>query len=209
MIRIEKLNKSFGSKQLFSNFALQLGTNKIYALKGQSGSGKTTLLNIIAKLEPYESGTIQIQGKSLDRIPTRLYFRDTLGYLFQNFGLIEHATISENLDLAFVGKKMKKSERTEQKKQVLSRVGLEEKELDTKIYTLSGGEAQRVAIAKLFLKNPHIILADEPTAALDPKNSEEIMKILQSLRNEERVILIATHDPIVWDMADEIIEISG
>ena len=129
-----------------------------------------------------------------------------MGYLFQNFGLLENQSIKENLDLGFVGQKISKVERLERQVEALEKVNLGFLDLEQKIYTLSGGEAQRVALAKTILKNPPLILADEPTAALDPENSEEVMNLLVGLKDENRMIIIATHNPLVWNKADEIID---
>ncbi len=129
-----------------------------------------------------------------------------MGYLFQNFGLLENQSIKENLDLGFVGQKISKVERLERQVEALEKVNLGYLDLEQKIYTLSGGEAQRVALAKTILKNPPLILADEPTAALDPENSEEVMNLLVDLKDENRMIIIATHNPLVWNKADEIID---
>ncbi|CRF30247.1 ABC transporter ATP-binding protein [Streptococcus pneumoniae] len=129
-----------------------------------------------------------------------------MGYLFQNFGLLENQSIKENLDLGFVGQKISKVERLERQVGALEKVNLGYLDLEQKIYTLSGGEAQRVALAKTILKNPPLILADEPTAALDPENSEEVMNLLVDLKDENRIIIIATHNSLVWNKADEIID---
>ena len=129
-----------------------------------------------------------------------------MGYLFQNFGLLENQSIKENLDLGFVGQKISKVERLERQVEALEKVNLGYLDLEQKIYTLSGGEALRVALAKTILKNPPLILADEPTAALDPENSEEVMNLLVDLKDENRIIIIATHNPLVWNKADEIID---
>lgn len=208
MIKIENLNKKFENRYLFSKTNVTFENGKVYALIGPSGSGKTTLLNILAQLEPYDDGKIVYHDQPLQKIKSHIYFRDELGYLFQNFGLIESQSIKENLDLGLIAKKLKKSEKIALEKEVLEMVHLEYLELGQKIYTLSGGEAQRVALAKTILKNPSLILADEPTAALDPDTSEEIMSILLSLRNESRVIIIATHNQNIWERADKVISIN-
>ncbi|WP_317334320.1 ABC transporter ATP-binding protein [Streptococcus orisratti] len=207
MIVIEQLTKTFGQRKIFSNTTLQFEDGKVYALVGSSGCGKTTLLNILAKLETYDSGKISYEGTDLREIKSRVFFRDYLGYLFQNFGLLESQTIQENLDLGLVGKKISKTERRALQKQAIETVGLGYLDLSQKIFELSGGEAQRVALAKIILKDPPLIFADEPTAALDSKTSEEIMKILLSLRKSERIIIIATHNPRIWELADEVVDI--
>ncbi len=206
MIEIQGLEKKFDGRVIFSGVNLNLDRGKVYALIGRSGSGKTTLLNLLGKLEKADSGRIVYQGEDVARIPAQVYFRDHLGYLFQNFGLLENQTIRENLDLGFVGKRVSKEERLSRQMEVMAQVNLGYLDLEKKIYSLSGGEAQRVALAKLILKNPSLILADEPTAALDPKNSEEVIDLLTSLKDDSRVIVIATHNPLVWEKADEIID---
>ena len=205
MIKIHQLTKTFGDRTVFSDLNLNFDAGKVYALIGNSGCGKTTLLNMVAKLEPYDRGSIQYKGKDLRKIKPTNYFRNELGYLFQNFGLIDNKTVSENLDLGLIGHKLDKQKKRETKEEVLDRVGLSYIQLDQKIYELSGGEAQRVALAKIILKDPPLILADELTAALDPETSQEIIDLLLTLKNKERLIIIATHNPAIWEMADEVI----
>ncbi|MBZ5796891.1 ATP-binding cassette domain-containing protein, partial [Burkholderia contaminans] len=122
------------------------------------------------------------------------FFRHELGYLFQNFGLIENQSIEENLKLGLTGQKLSRSEQRLRQKQALEQVGLAYLDLDKRIFELSGGESQRVALAKVILKNPPFILADEPTASIDPATSQLIMEILLSLRDDNRLIIIATHN---------------
>ena len=197
MIELKQVSKSFGERELFSNLSMTFEAGKVYALIGSSGSGKTTLMNMIGKLESYD-GTIFYRGKDLAKYKSSDFFRHELGYLFQNFGLIENQSIEENLKLGLIGQKLSRSEQRLRQKQALEQVGLAYLEL-------SGGESQRVALAKVILKNPLFILADEPTASIDPANSQLIMEILLSLRDDNRLIIIATHNPAIWEMADEVI----
>ena len=207
MIKIHQLTKTFGDRTVFSDLNLNFDAGKVYALNGNSGCGKTTLLNMVAKLEPYDQGSIQYKGKDLRKIKPTNYFRNELGYLFQNFGLIDNKTVSENLDLGLIGHKLDKQKKRETKEEVLDRVGLSYIQLDQKVYELSGGEAQRVALAKIILKDPPLILADELTAALDPETSQEIMDLLLTLKNKERLIIIATHNPTIWKQADQVVSL--
>ncbi|MBF6625187.1 putative bacteriocin export ABC transporter [Aerococcaceae bacterium zg-BR9] len=204
MIQLEKVEKRFGEQTLFSGVSMKLQPGKIYALIGASGSGKSTLLNILAKLETYE-GNLFYHGKELREYQTTQFFRHELGYLFQNFGLMENETIEANLKLGLVGQKLSKSECQKKELEALAQVGLSYLDLEKRIFELSGGEAQRVALAKVILKNPPLILADEPTASVDPETSKAIMEMLLSLRNENRIIVIATHSPSIWNLTDEVI----
>ena len=209
MIELQHIWKQFGSRVIFSDLSLNFQGDMVYALIGDSGCGKTTLLNMLAKLETFDKGEIFYKGNSLTSIKNEEFYRNELGYHFQNFGLLESQTIRENLELGMIGKKKnKKQEKERLLLQALQAVRLDYLSLNQKIYELSGGEAQRVALAKIILKNPPLILADEPTASLDPKNSKEIMEILLELRNANRTIIIATHNPSIWKMADQIIRLS-
>ena len=209
MIELQHIWKQFGSRVIFSDLNLNFQSGMVYALIGDSGCGKTTLLNMLAKLETFDKGEIIYKGKSLTSLKNEEFYRNELGYLFQNFGLLESQTIRENLELGLIGKKQnKKQEKERLLLQALQAVRLDYLSLNQKIYELSGGEAQRVALAKIILKNPPLVLADEPTASLDPKNSKEIMEILLELRNANRTIIIATHNPSIWKMADQVIHLS-
>ncbi|MGU7998292.1 ABC transporter ATP-binding protein [Streptococcus suis] len=206
MIEIQGLKKSFEQRVIFSDLNMKLEKGNIYALIGKSGSGKTTLLNMLAKLEATDGGRIMYQGQDLSTLSSQVFFRQEMGYLFQHFGLLENQSIRENLDLGLVGQKLSKTERLQRQLVAMEQVNLGYLDVNKPVYTLSGGEAQRVALAKLILKNPPLILADEPTAALDPKNSEEVMQLLTELKNDKRVIVIATHNPAIWEKADVVID---
>lgn len=208
MIKIEHLAKSFGERTVFQDINLQFAAGKVYALIGNSGCGKTTLLNILAKLEPYDKGIINYRGQELKQIKSHHFFKDELGYLFQNFGLLENETVAANLELGMIGQKWTKQEKKQREEEVLEKVGLNYLTLDQKIYELSGGEAQRVALAKVILKDPPLILADELTAALDPETSQEIMNLLLSLKKPDRLMILATHNPAIWEKADEVIRLN-
>lgn len=208
MIELKNIVKKFDEKTVLDHFSARFQRGQSYALTGISGSGKTTLLNIIGKLERADEGDVLVDGKNLSDIPEQVYFRDYVGYLFQNYGLIDNETISQNLVLAFVGKKMSKSEQKKQMLMALKKVKVT-LDLNRKIYSLSGGEAQRVAIAKLILKKPSIILADEPTAALDEKNGGDVTTLILSLLDDKTTIIIATHNPSVWEMLGSRLIVNG
>ena len=208
MIKIEHLAKSFGERTVFQDINLQFAAGKVYALIGNSGCGKTTLLNILAKLEPYDKGSISYRGQELKQIKSHHFFKNELGYLFQNFGLLETETVAANLELGLIGQKLTKQEKKQREEEVLEMVGLDYLTLGQKIYELSGGEAQRIALAKVILKDPPLILADELTAALDPETSQEIMNLLLSLKKPDRLMILATHNPAIWEKADEVIRLN-
>lgn len=203
MIELKQVSKSFGERELFSNLSMTFEAGKVYALIGSSGSGKTTLMNMIGKLEPYD-GTIFTEVKTWPIINRVIFSVTNWATFFQNFGLIENQSIEENLKLGLIGQKLSRSEQRLRQKQALEQVGLAYLDLDKRIFELSGGESQRVALAKIILKNPPFILADEPTASIDPATSQLIMEILLSLRDDNRLIIIATHNPAIWEMADEV-----
>lgn len=208
MIKIEHLTKSFGERIVFQGINLQFAAGKVYSLIGNSGCGKTTLLNILAKLEPYDKGSISYRGQELNQIKSHRFFKNELGYLFQNFGLLENETVTANLELGLIGQKLTKQEKKQREEEALEKVRLDYLTLGQKIYELSGGEAQRIALAKVILKDPPLILADELTAALDPETSQEIMNLLLSLKKPDRLIILATHNPAIWEKADEVIRLN-
>ena len=139
---------------------------------------------------------------------SKLFLLTVSGYLSQNFGLLDNENVSTNLDLGLVNRKSNYIEKDKLKKDVLVRVGLTHIHLEQKHFELSGGEAQRVALAKIILKNPPLILADELTVSLVLITSQGIMKLLLDLKNENRLIIIATHNPDIWNQADEVINLN-
>ncbi|MDO5650218.1 MAG: putative bacteriocin export ABC transporter [Gallicola sp.] len=207
MFQIIDLQKAFHKQILFQNLNMTLLSGKAYALVGKSGSGKTTLLNMLANLEPYDSGSIIYNGKELSEWKKQLFYREELGYLFQNFGLIENETVRENLDLALMGDRSSRSDKDRKQKEALHSVQLDYVSLDDKVDTLSGGEAQRVSLARTILKDPPLVFADEPTAALDSTTSEQIMDLVLRMKKDNRIIVVATHDPTVWNRMDEVIRL--
>ncbi|WP_144466314.1 ABC transporter ATP-binding protein [Bacillus sp. FDAARGOS_235] len=204
-IELKNISKKYENKQVLDNFNLVVNKGEMMAITGQSGTGKSTLLNIVGLLEEPDSGDVIIQGienawKS-EKKQIEL-FRYTIGYLFQNYALIDNETVSKNLDVALEYVKLPNKE--DKKKEVLEKVGLLDK-LNSKIYQLSGGEQQRIALARLMLKKNDIILADEPTGSLDEGNRDQVLSILKSLNNEGKTILIVTHDPEVSKICTNVV----
>ena len=197
-IDLLNVSKSFGSKKIFTDLNLRFESGKSYALIGGSGSGKSTLLNIIGRLEKIDSGNVLVDKQDIWKIKERTFFKNTVGYVFQNYSLIENKTVYDNLKLITKNKKTITD--------VLEKVGLSSDYLHQKIYELSGGQAQRVAIARMLMKPRKIILADEPTGALDGEIGKEIIRLLLNERDEDKYVIIATHDPAVYNKVDVIID---
>ena len=197
-IDLLNVSKSFGSKKIFTDLNLIFESEKSYALIGGSGSGKSTLLNIIGRLEKIDSGNVLVDKQDIWKIKERTFFKNTVGYVFQNYSLIDNKTVYDNLSLITKDKKTITD--------VLEKVGLSSDYLHQKIYELSGGQAQRVAIARMLMKPRKIILADEPTGALDGEIGKEIIRLLLNEIAEDKYVIIATHDPAVYNEVDVIID---
>lgn len=203
MIEIQNLTKSFGDRQLFNKFNLKIEKGEFVVFSGVSGCGKTTLLNMIGAIEAFDEGTITVDNLDVSKkTTTNKYFSDVAGFLFQNFVLIEDKTVEQNLNLI---KKVNQSgvSITE----ALAKVGLKDKK-DSKVYTLSGGEQQRVALARLMIKKCSLILADEPTGSLDRKNADIVIDVLKKLNKEEnKTIIIVTHDAKIKAEGERVIDL--
>ncbi len=205
-IKIKDLCKSFGNLTLFNHLTLEIPEKEITCIYGTSGCGKTTLLDIIGFIETYQSGKIFYDGKQVkNKASQRKMLRDNIGFIFQDFGLIENETIINNLKIV---KKIKKMPHKEERiKEVLKSLQLD-MDLNRKVYELSGGEQQRLAIAKIILKDPDLILADEPTASLDVGNKEIILNLLKSFAANGKTVIIVTHDKDTIEIADNKIDLS-
>lgn len=202
MININNLCKAYGDNIIFKNYSLRIEAGEMVIISGESGSGKTTLLNIIGALEPFDSGSITVDGLDVgDPKSLKDYFARYVGFIFQNFVLIDEMTVKQNLGL------IKKTNASGMSiAEALERVGLSSK-INSKVYTLSGGEQQRVALARLMIKKCSIILADEPTGSLDRRNSEHVLSILKSLNDEGKTVLLATHDESIINRGRRVISL--
>lgn len=206
MIEIEELCKSY-SKEIFLDFNLTIEQGESVLISGKSGRGKSTLLNIIGMLDDDYEGNVNILGYDnpmIDSKEGRDLLKTDISYVFQNYGLMDNKTIYQNLNIVHSVRKLKKKNKAEVMNDVLEQVNLN-LSIDTPIYELSGGEQQRVAIAKVILKQPKLILCDEPTGSLDSDNAKTILGILKKLNEDGSTIVIASHDPIVNDYVDRII----
>lgn len=210
MVEIKKISKKFGDKVVFADLSYTINDGKMIAIVGPSGCGKSTLLNIIGLLDTDYSGEVLYDGKLISKASEKKrdeYIRNNINYLFQNYALIETDTVEENLMLALEYEKLTKNEKTKKINNSLELVGL--KDFNKKeVFTLSGGEQQRVALARIILKRGNIVLADEPTGNLDRNNSNKVMEILKTLQKQGRTIIIVTHDESLASQCDDIIRLS-
>ena len=202
MIEIQKLSKSFGSKTLFQDFNLSIKQGEYVVFSGASGCGKTTLLNMIGSLENYDSGHILVDGLDIgNRKNQQKYLREKVGFLFQNFALMEDKTVMENLEI------VKKSNRSAVSiEEVLEKVGMEGSQ-SSKVYTLSGGEQQRIALARLMIKKCDLILCDEPTGSLDRDNGKKIMDLIMGMNQSGKTVILVTHDETYKSIGGRIVEL--
>lgn len=207
MIEIINICKTFNIKIIFKDFNLKVKSGEFIGIVGKSGQGKTTLLNIMGTLEEPDSGIVKIMGKDIQQKKMkRLLLRDHLGFVFQNYALIDNASVNENLEIALKHKKMKKKQKHDAISLSLKEVGLVDygKKI---VHTLSGGEQQRVAIARLLLKDPSLIFADEPTGSLDSENRDIIVSLFQKLHKQGKTIIMVTHDKNLTEFFSRIIEL--
>ena len=212
MLELKKISKSYktGSfvQQALKEVSIQFRHNEFVAILGASGSGKTTLLNIIGGLDQYDSGDLIINNKSTKKfkaIDWDRYRNHCVGFIFQNYNLIPHISILDNVEMGMTLSGVNSKTRKKKAKEALKKVGLLE-HIHKKPNQLSGGQMQRVAIARALVNNPDIILADEPTGALDTKTSIQIMDLIKEIAKDKLVIMV-THNPdLAKDYANRIIE---
>lgn len=201
---IEGINicKSFGEREIFHNFSFEIGDSDFVCFSGVSGKGKTTLLNMIGMIESPTSGKIIVDGHEIRTYKDKLdYYRTKVGFVFQNFALVEGKTVKENLSLV-----RKKDRQSISFDEALDKVGIRNK-MHEKIYTLSGGEQQRVALSRLFIKKCDIILADEPTGSLDSGNASIVVDILKALNEQGKTVVLVTHDSTLKGLCNRVIEL--
>ncbi len=196
LLEVKNISKSFGKNVVIKDFSLSVKKGEFVILSGESGSGKSTVLNILGLLSYPDFGEIYIEGQKVKNNiikNNKLYMKNKFSYLFQNYALINNETVEDNIMVGLEYLKTSKINKKKKVEEALKYVGLSGYK-DKKIYQLSGGEQQRVAIARILVKPSKIIFADEPTGSLDKKNRDLIFNLLLKLNNEGKTIIMVTHD---------------
>lgn len=202
MIEIKEISKAFGDHVIFKGLNLNIEKGEFVVFCGPSGCGKTTLLNIIGGLEKIDEGSLIVDGMDISgKRPKKDYYLTKVGFLFQNFAILENKTVKENIELV-----QNKARTGITVAEALEKVGLKDKE-NEKVYKLSGGEQQRVAVARLLFKKCDIILADEPTGSLDRANGDNILKLLHMLNDMGKTVVLVTHDDKIIEREKRIIRL--
>ena len=213
MLQIKDIHKEYRTGNLvqraLDGVSLSLRDNEFVAILGPSGSGKTTLLNIIGGLDRYDRGDLIINGISTKKYKDRdwdSYRNHTIGFVFQSYNLIPHQTVLANVELALTISGVGKEERRKRAVDALEKVGLGQ-QLHKKPNQMSGGQMQRVAIARALVNDPEILLADEPTGALDVNSGKEVLKLFENLNQMGNTIVMITHDLNVAKHAGRVVRI--
>lgn len=207
MIKLENVRKNYNSIRVLNNISFSVENGEIVAIIGPSGCGKTTLLKCINGLEKIDNGKIIVEGQDITTKNLDLSkLRQNIGIVFQQFNLFPHMTVKENIMLAPLKvKKLKKNEAEILAMMLLEKVGLLNK-MDSYPHELSGGQAQRVAIARTLAMKPKAILFDEPTSALDPYMKKEVLDVIKKLKNDKIIIIIVTHEmKFAREIADKVV----
>lgn len=213
MIKITNLKKAYNTKsqklEVLKGINLEIKKGELVSIMGPSGSGKSTLLNILGILDQYDSGDYILAGreiKKLSQTKAAKYRNELLGFVFQSFNLLPFKNAMENVALPLYYKGISRTERNKKAIEYLEKVGLGDR-WDHLPNELSGGQMQRVAIARALISEPKVILADEPTGALDTQTSDEIVKLFKEINKQGISIVIVTHDQEVADRCDRTINL--
>ena len=213
MLELNGIRKTYvtgtTSVEALKGIDLKFRDSEFVSILGQSGCGKTTLLNIIGGLDKYTSGDLKINGRSTKDFKDRdwdAYRNNSIGFVFQSYNLIPHQTVLSNVELALTLSGVSKAERRQRATEALEKVGLKE-QIHKKPNQMSGGQMQRVAIARALVNDPDILLADEPTGALDSKSGAQVMELFQRLNDEGVSVLMITHDADIAAHAKRVVTI--
>ncbi|BCO17335.1 ABC transporter ATP-binding protein [Alteromonas sp. McT4-15] len=214
MIELHSIEKSFsgdnGKVDVLRQLSLRVEKSEFVSLLGRSGEGKSTLLNILGGFDKFDSGSYQfgdMEVSALDSNQLTDFRMCNIGFVFQSFHLIKHLTIRKNVELPLLLRKISESERKARALAMLERLNIADK-ADCYPRQLSGGQCQRVAIARALVGKPGLILADEPTGALDRETADSILELFQQLNNDGHTIIMVTHDPAVAQKAHKAFELS-
>lgn len=209
MIKASNIKKSYGQLEVLKGVDLEIGKAEIVSIVGKSGAGKSTLLHILGTLDSPDSGTLTINGERVSEFkPKKLSdFRNkNIGFVFQFHHLLPEFTALENVCIPAYIQKMSESKAQKRAKELLDYLGLAER-LTHKPTQLSGGEQQRVAVARSLMNNPGVVFADEPSGNLDSSSSQELHQLLFNLRNDfQQTFVIVTHNPTLAEMSDRVLE---
>ncbi|UGS37574.1 ABC transporter ATP-binding protein [Capillimicrobium parvum] len=187
--------------------SLSIERGEFVVLTGPSGSGKTSLLSLIGGLDRPTSGRVLIDGTPLDEIPSDRYHREVVGFVFQHHNLLGHLPARGNVEIPLIGAGIGRRERRERAEALLREVGLGHR-VNALSSTLSGGERQRVAVARALANDPRLLLADEPTGALDSESAERVLDLLEDARERRgATLLVVTYDPLLGDRADRLLHL--
>lgn len=217
MIEIKNLTKTFEVNKnnkvtAIKNINLKIEEGELIILKGPSGSGKSTILSAIAGLLKPSTGEVIVNNNRISKLPdnfSSIFRREEIGFIFQKYNLIPSLSVKENILVPLIPQNLPTKETSEILNSVMKRFKIEHKENEI-VKNLSGGEQQRVAIARSQVNNPNIVIADEPTANLDKELSLHFIEMLKELKSENKTIIVASHDPLFFDLdfVDRTIEIS-
>lgn len=212
ILKIENVSYRYADADIndyvLKDISFNFERGKVYAIKGKSGSGKTTLLSLISGLEKDYEGSITFDGRELRKIDLDLYRSCDIGIVFQSYNLLPHMSAMENIILSMDISKVNVPDKKKRAVELMESVGLEESQKDRRVLKLSGGEQQRVAIARSLSYDPGMILADEPTGNLDKETEDEILKIFKNLaKKENKCVVIVTHSENVCKQVDVVYEL--
>jgi len=213
MIQLRNVSKIYDDIAALENINLEFKEGELVVLKGASGSGKSSILSLISAISKPSEGEVLVDGKKISKLAdhfSSVYRRDNIGFIFQKYNLIPSLSVKENILLPLVPMNLQHAELQERLRRVMEMFNIEHKE-NIVVKNLSGGEQQRVAIARANVNDPKIILADEPTANLDEKLSLDFIQNLKKMKNSNKTIIVATHDPLFFDLdiVDRFVELKN
>ena len=207
MIKLENVDKYYGQEQVLKGITLEIGKGEFVSITGSSGSGKSTLLNLIGGMDRPDRGRVIVDGEEISSSTDEsltLYRRRKIGFIFQFFNLLPNVTVLENIRMPLL---LNGTDDEKRARSFIQRVGLQGKEIHFP-FELSGGQQQKVAIARALVHDPDIILADEPTGSLDSQTGEEIMALIKELSSESsKTVVLVTHEAYLTKFADRTLKI--